>query len=185
MLKEIYGETKSRMGTTVEAIRKELATIRTGRASLSVLDGIMVNWHGADMPINQVAKLSVPDASLIIANPYDKSIIQDIVKAIQQADIGLNPMSDGKVIRIPIPPLTEETRKTMAKKVKEVLETGKTSVRNIRREMRDQVAKLQKEKNVSEDEEHDAYDRIQEMTDEHVKELDEIAAKKEKEIMEV
>ena len=185
MLKVVFEETKKRMEVTVGAIRKELGTIRTGRASLSILEGITVNWHGTEMPVNQVAKLTIPDSSLIIANPYDKSIIPDIEKAIQKADLGLNPMSDGKVIRIPIPPLTEERRKVLAKKLKEIGETGKTSLRNIRREMRDEVTELEKSKEISEDDQHLAYNKIQELTDEHVKMIEELTGKKEKEIMEV
>ena len=176
---EILEKTRKKMHDTVEHTRKELATIRTGGASLSIVEGVVVDYYGTPTPIQQVCTLTVPDATLIVAQPWDVSLIGAIEKGILKADLGLNPANDGKVIRIPIPPLTEERRKQLAKKVHEVAEHGRTAIRLERREGNDAFKKLLKDKQISEDDERRALEQVQEQTDQHIKGIDEFAKHKE------
>lgn len=176
---------KQRMEKAVEDLSRALASVRTGRASLSLFDNIQVDYYGVPTPVNQVASLSIPEPSLVTAQPYDASLIGAIEKAILASDLGLNPANDGRLIRIPIPPLNEERRQQLAKHVHRVLEDHRTAIRNIRRDGNDTMKKHLKNKELSEDDEHRALDEIQELTDEHIKTLEEIAKTKEKEILTV
>ena len=173
------------MDKAVDDLRKELAAIRTGRASISILDHIQVDYYGTATPVNQVAQLAAPDATLITVQPYDASLVGPVEKAIRASDLGLNPSNDGRLIRIPIPPLTEERRKTLAKHVHKVLEEHRTAVRNIRRDGNEHMKKMLKDKAISEDDEKKSLDEIQKLTDDYVKKLEEVAKAKEAEIMKV
>jgi ribosome recycling factor len=183
--KEEIAQVRIRMEKAVDDLRKELATIRTGRASISILDSILVDYYGAPTPINQVAQMGTPDATLITVQPYDVSLVGPIEKSIRASDLGLNPSNDGRLIRIPIPPLTEERRKTLAKHVHKVLEDHRTAVRNIRRDGNDHLKKMFKDKTISEDEEKTSLDEIQKLTDDYIRKLEEVARGKEAEIMKV
>lgn len=173
------------MEAAVEALKKDFASIRTGRASLALMDGIFVEYYGNPTPLNQVSSLSTPDSRQIVIQPWEQKIISDIEKAILKSDLGLTPMNDGKVIRINIPPLTEERRKQLVKVVKKRAEEAKVSVRNIRREFNESLKKLEKEKEISEDELKKSLDDVQRITDSYIKKVDEKLEHKEKEIMEV
>ncbi|HET6961881.1 MAG TPA: ribosome recycling factor [Terriglobia bacterium] len=173
------------MEKAVEDLRKELSGVRSGRASISLLDHITVEYYGAPTPLNQVATLSVPEPTLITAQPWDLSLLPAIEKAIRSSDLGLNPGNDGKLIRIPIPPLTEERRKQLAKHVHKVLEDHRTAIRNIRRDENEVIKKMLKDKQVSEDEERKALDEVQKLTDQHTTKVEELAKKKEEEILTV
>lgn len=173
------------MQKAVEDLRRELAGIRTGRASLSLFDSIEVDYYGTQTPINQMASMAIPEPSLITIQPYDASLIGAIEKAIQASDLGLNPANDGRLIRIPIPPLNEERRKELARHVHKVLEDHRTAVRNIRRDSNDTLRRQLKAKELSEDEEHRALDEIQKLTDEFIGKLEEVAKVKEEEILTV
>jgi ribosome recycling factor len=183
--REQIANVRVRMEKAIDDLRKELATIRTGRASISILDSIMVDYYGTPTPINQAAQLGTPDATLITVQPYDVSLVGPIEKAIRASDLGLNPSNDGRLIRIPVPPLTEERRKTLAKHVHTVLEDHRTAVRNIRRDGNDHMKKMLKDKSISEDEEKKSLDEIQKLTDDHIRKLEEVAKAKEAEIMKV
>ena len=183
--KEEIAQAKTRMEKAVDDLRKELASIRTGRASISILDSIQVDYYGVPTPINQVAQMGTPDATLITVQPYDASLVGPVEKAIRASDLGLNPSNDGRLIRIPIPPLTEERRKTLAKHVHKVLEDHRTAVRNIRRDVNDHLKKMLKDKTVSEDDEKKALEDIQKLTDDYIKKLEDVARSKEAEIMKV
>jgi len=185
MLEEIYSEIEKKMELSLEKLSQELRTIRTGRASISLLDGITVNYYNTETPLNQLANLMAPESNLLIVQPYDPSVIDDIEKAILKSDRGFNPMNDGKVIRIPVPPLTEERRQELARLVGKMGEEAKTAIRQVRRMGNEKVKKLEKDKVISQDDEHRAYDNIQETTDTHVKKIDEMIAKKKKEILKV
>ena len=185
MLKEIYEDTKERMHKSVEALSREFAVVRTGKASTHLLDTVKVDAYGSTMPLNQLATVAAPEPRLIVVQAFDKTTVGDIVKAIQKADLGLNPNVDGQIIRLPIPALNEERRKELARHCHKVAEDGRVAVRNIRRDANDHVKKLQKDSEISEDQEADAHDEIQKLTDEHIKEIDGLLAKKEKEVMEV
>lgn len=178
-------ELKKRMTKAVEDLRRELATIRTGRASLSLFENIEIDYYGATTPINQLASLSVPESSLVTIQPYDGSLIGAIEKAILSSDLGLNPSNDGRLIRIPIPPLNEERRQQLAKHVHRVLEDHRTAIRNVRRDGNDTMKKKLKSKEISEDAERRALDEIQKLTDEFIASLEEIAKNKEEEILTV
>ncbi|MFC2173453.1 ribosome recycling factor [Acidobacteriota bacterium] len=184
MTNQIMNNTKKRMDSTVISIQKELATIRTGRASLSILDGVSVDYFGTETPLNQVASLSVPEGNLIVIQPWDTQLINEIERAILKANLDLTPQNDGKVIRIPIPPLTEERRQKLARTAKDIGEEGKTAVRHIRRDANEEIKVLEKEKKISQDDQHRTLQKIQEVTDEHTKEIDELVKKKETEILE-
>jgi ribosome recycling factor len=185
MTKEIHASTDKKMKHTLEQTRKELSTIRTGRASLAILDGILVDYYGTATPLNQVGTLSVPDPTLITIQPWDVSLVKEIEKAILQSELGLTPANDGKIVRLPIPPLTEERRKQLAKKVHHIGEEGKTILRQHRREANDHLKALMKDKKISEDDEKRALEQIQELTDKSVKQIDELVQHKEKEILSV
>jgi ribosome recycling factor len=185
MTKELFAATEKKMKHTLEVTRKDLSTIRTGRASLSILDGIMVDYYGTPTPLNQVGTLSVPDPTLITIQPWDASLVKEIEKAILQSELGLTPANDGKLVRLPIPPLTEERRKQLAKKVHHMGEEGRTIVRQHRREANDHLKALLKDKKISEDDEKRALEQIQTLTDKSVKQIDELVSHKEKEILSV
>lgn len=183
MIDDILKDTTQKMHEVVERVGHVLQTLRTGRASLSLLDGVKVDYYGTPTPLNQVATLSVPDPTLIVAQPWDPSTISLIEKAIRASDLGLNPANDGKVVRIPVPPLTEDRRKEMAKKVHTYAEEARTAIRQVRRDANEHVKKLQKDKKVSEDDERRAHEKVQKLTDDHIKMVDDLASKKEKEIL--
>ena len=178
-------QTRQRMQKAVEDLRRELAGVRTGRASLSLFDNIVVDYYGAQTPINQVASLAVPEPSLITIQPYDISMITAIEKSVRASDLGLNPGNDGRLIRVPIPPLNEERRKELAKHVHKVLEHHRTAVRNIRRDANDTMKKHLKNKEMSEDDEHRALNEIQKITDDFIAKLDAVTKTKEEEILTV
>lgn len=185
VVKKIHTDTEERMKRAVEAIRKELASIRTGKATTSLLDGIRVDYYGTLTPLSQVANISVPDARLLVIQPWEKKMIPEIVKAIQKSDLGLNPQSDPNVVRLPIPPLTEERRRDLVKLVKKVVEEGKVAIRNIRRDSNDALKNAEKDKDISEDESRKGQERVQEITDDHIEKIEEMLKKKEQEIMEI
>lgn len=173
------------MSRTVDSLKKDFASIRTGRASLALLDGLMVNYYDTLTPLQQLASLSIPESRQIAVQPWDQKIIPDVEKAILKSDLGLTPMNDGKVIRINIPPLTEERRKQLVKTVRKKAEEAKVSIRNIRRDVNDELRKLEKEKHISEDVVKKSQDEIQKLTDSFIAKVDEVLSNKEKEIMEV
>jgi ribosome recycling factor len=184
-VKDVENAAKTRMEKVISDLQHHMAGVRTGRASINLLDGVTVEAYGSPMPINHVATLHVPEPSLITAQPYDVSQIGAIEKAIRSADLGLNPSNDGKVIRIPIPPLTEERRREMVKHLHHIAEDHRVSVRNVRRESNEAVKKLLKDKLISEDDDRRAHDEVQKMTDGYIVRLDQLAKAKEKEIMEI
>jgi len=184
MIESIYQETRESMGKSVEALKVELKRMRTGRASLLILDGIKVDYYGTMTPLNQMATLAVPESRLITIQPWDASVIKDIEKAILKSDLGLTPSSDGKIIRISIPQLTEERRKELVKVVHKVCEEHKVSVRNFRRDSNDLMKSMKKEGEISEDDAFKGQDQVQKITDEHIKLIDECYREKEKEILE-
>jgi ribosome recycling factor len=184
-VKEIESSLKTRMEKAVSDLQHEMASIRTGRASLGILDHIRVDYYGTPTPLNQLANLHVPEPSLITIAPWDVSQIGPIEKSIRASDLGLNPANDGKIIRLPIPPLTEERRKDLVKRLHHVAEDHRVAIRNIRRDGNEAVKKLLKDKKISEDEEKRAHDEIQKLTDGHMQKLDAAAKTKEKEILEI
>ena len=184
MLQETYNQLKKKMDSSLDVFRKNLGGIRTGRASVSILDGISVDYYGTPTPLKQVATISVPESRLIAIQPWDVSILKEIEKTILASDLGLTPNNDGKIIRLPIPSLTQERRKELVKIVKRVTEDAKIAVRNIRREGNEQLKKAEKAKNVTEDECRKGVDEIQKITDDCIKNVDEISNKKEKEVLE-
>lgn len=185
MLNQVYQEMERKMAKASEALKAEFAGIRTGRANPALLEGIKVQSYGALVPLNQVAGISVPEARLLVIQPWDKNALSEIEKAILKSELGLTPVNDGRVIRLPIPTLTEERRRELSKVVKKMAEDQKVAVRNIRREANDEIKKLEKDKKISEDESKKALEKTQELTDKAIKGIDEVLAKKEKEIMEV
>ena len=184
-IKEIEANAKTRMEKAVTDLQHEMATIRTGRASVSILDHIRVDYYGTPTPLNQLANLHVPEPSMITLQPWDTSQIGAIEKAIRSSDLGLNPANDGKLIRIPIPPLTEERRKEFVKRLHGMAEHHRVAVRNIRRDANDHTKKLLKDKKVTEDDEKRALDDMQKMTDAHMQKIDSASKSKEKELMEI
>jgi ribosome recycling factor len=182
---ELISETKKRMQQSVQTLRRELGTMRTGRASLAMLDAIRVDYYGTPTPLNQVGNLAVPDPTLITLQPWDPSILAAIEKAIRASDLDLNPQNDGKIIRIPIPPLTEERRKMLVKHAHKQAEDGRVAIRNIRRDANDRLKKLLKEHELGEDDERHGLAEVQRLTDQHIEEINEGLKKKEAEIMEV
>ncbi|MBZ9612834.1 ribosome recycling factor [Rheinheimera maricola] len=185
MIDDIIKDSKVRMEKSVDALRNQLTKVRTGRAHPSLLDGIMVSYYGADTPLRQVANVSIDDARTLAITVFDKSLTAAVEKAIMASDLGLNPMSAGTVIRVPLPALTEERRKSLVKLVRGEAENGRVAVRNIRRDANADLKTLQKDKEISEDDERRATDEIQKITDVFVKKIDEVLAEKEKELMEV
>jgi ribosome recycling factor len=184
-MKALAADLKRRMDAAVAAFQSNLASVRTGRASVHMLDQVKVDYYGTPTPISQMAQVSAPEAQLILIQPWDPSIIKEIDKAIQAADLGFNPQSDGKLIRIPVPPMTEERRRDVVKHVNRVLEEQRTAVRNVRRDGNDALKKLAKEKKISEDEEKRAMEEVQKMTDEEIRRMEELSRKKEIEVMQV
>ena len=182
-LKGLFGEVRKRMDAHIEFVRKELAQVRTGRATTGLLDGIQVEAYGSRMPLNQVAGLSIPEPSMIIAQPFDASLMGAIERAIRSSDLGLNPANDGKVVRIPLPPLTEERRKEMSKLVHKFAEEARNGLRQVRREANDRLKKLLKDHAISEDDERRALDDVQKATDVHVATVDEMQKKKDGELL--
>jgi ribosome recycling factor len=183
--KDAMSQAKVRMEKAVEDFRKELSGVRTGRANVSLLDHIRVDYHGTPMPVNQLGTLNVPDATMIVIAPWDPSAVPLIDKAIRTSDLGLNPASDGKVLRVPIPALTEDRRKDMVKHIHKVLENHRTAVRNIRRDIKEAVEKLEKEKKISEDERKRTLDELEKLTHSETKKIEDLSAAKEKEVMEI
>jgi ribosome recycling factor len=184
-LKETYVQLKTRMDKAVEAFRRELAATRTGRASVNMLDTIHVDCYGSSMPLNQIAQVHAPDAQMITVQPFDPGVMSAIEKAIRSAGLGLNPMNDGKIVRVPVPALTGERRKELVKHLSKVLEEHRTAVRNIRRDGNEVIRKALKDKKITEDEERGSLDQMQKLTDDEIKKMEEMAKAKEKEIMQV
>jgi len=183
--KEALAQAKTRMEKAVEDFRKELSGVRTGRANVSLLDHVRVDYHGTPMPINQLATLNVPDPASIVIAPWDAGALPLIDKAIRTSDLGLNPANDGKVVRVPIPPLTEDRRKDLVKHIHKVLENHRTAVRNIRRDVKEAVEKLEKDKKISEDEKKRSLDELEKLTHSETKKIEDLSAVKEKEVMEI
>jgi len=183
-VKEVEANARTRMEKVLTELQSEMTHFRTGRASIALLDSVRVDYYGSPVPINQVAQLHVPEPALITVQPWDTSMIREIEKSIRSADLGLNPSNDGKIIRVPIPPLTEERRRDMAKKLSHVAEERRVNLRNIRRDANEQLKKMTKDKLVSEDEERQALDAIQKLTDAQIAKIDATAKAKEKEILE-
>jgi len=184
-MRETVKKTKAHMDKAVEVLRDELKTLRAGRASLGILDAVRVDYYGTPTPLNQVANLSVPDPTLIVIQPWDQTLISAIEHAIQKANLGLNPMNDGKVIKLPVPSPTQERRKELVKIAHDYAERARTAVRNVRRDGNDELRKQEKDKAFSEDDMHRGLDEVQKLTDEHIKLISDVLAAKEKEIMEV
>src|SRR5690242_7814565 len=183
--KDVIKETRPRMEGAVEDFKKRIAAIRTGRAAVSILDTVTVDYYGTPTPLNQMASVHAPEPQLLTVQPWDQTQLGAIEKAIRAADLGLNPSNDGKLVRIPIPPLTEERRKQLAKQVHEIAEEHRTAIRNIRRDANDKLKKMLKDKSISEDAERDALGEIQKLTDTHIRRIDELATSKEQEILSV
>ena len=184
-LKELNSDLRRRMDQAVATFQASLAATRTGRASVHMLDQVKVDYYGTPTPISQVAQLSAPEPQMILISPWDPTVIKEIEKAIQAAALGLNPISDGKVIRVPVPPMTEERRRDVCKHLNKVLEEHRTAVRNVRRDGNDALKKLAKEKKISEDEEKRSLEEVQKMTDEEIRRMEELCARKEAEVMQV
>ncbi|MBN2418664.1 MAG: ribosome recycling factor [Deltaproteobacteria bacterium] len=184
MKDEILSELRDKMNSSIEALKKEFVRLRTGRATPALLDGIKVNCYESQMPIDQVASISVPESRLITIKPWDQSVIKEIEKSILKSELGLTPMNDGKIIRISIPPLTEERRKELAKMAKKMAEEGKIAIRNHRRDANDIFKELKNDKEMSEDEVFKAQDEVQKITDDFIARIDKVTAEKEKEILE-
>lgn len=184
MKEEIISECRQKMNKTIDALKKDFTRLRTGRASTALLEGIRVNCYETQMPLDQVASLAVPESRLITVKPWDPSIMSEIEKAILKSELGLTPVNDGKIIRIPIPPLSEARRKDLAKLAKKMAEEGKIAVRNQRREANEWLKELKNDKEISEDDLFRAQDEVQKVTDEFIKKIDELTAEKEKEIIE-
>ena len=182
-LKGLFAEVNKRMDVALQHVKHELAGVRTGRATTTLLDHVYVEAYGSKMPLNQVASLSIPEPTLIVAQPFDPSMITAIERAIRISDLGLNPASDGKVIRIPIPSLTEERRKELSRHVHKLSEEGRNSIRNVRRDANDRLKKLLKDHKISEDDERKGLDQVQKMTDEHIKMIDDLQKKKDQELL--
>ena len=182
-VKGLQAEVKKRMDGHIDHVRRELAGVRTGRASVNILDSVHVEAYGSQMPLNQVASLSIPEPSLIVAQPFDPSLMGAVEKAIRAANLGLNPANDGKVVRIPIPALTEERRKELSKLVHKYAEEGRNGIRQVRRDANDKLKKLLKEHKISEDDEKRALEEVQKLTDLHIKGIDDLQAKKDQELL--
>src|SRR5213078_4371394 len=177
--KDVIKETRPRMETVIEDFRRKLATVRTGRAAVSLLDTVMVDYYGTMTPLNQMASVHAPEPQMLTVQPWDQSQIGAVEKAVRAADLGLNPSNDGKLVRIPIPPLTEERRRQLAKQVHEIAEEHRTAIRNIRRDENEKLKKMLKDKTISEDSERDGLDQIQKLTDTFISKIDELSKSKE------
>ena len=185
MVEDLLKNLREEMGETVEAMRRELSRTRTGRASAALLDGVTVDYYGAVTPLNQLASVNVPEPRLLVVQPFDRSVISDIERGILQADLGLMPSNDGKLIRVPIPELTEERRRELVKHIRKVAEDFRVSIRNHRRDANEMLKELQKEKEITEDDQHRAQEKTQELTKEFTEKLDQVLKAKEEDIMEV
>jgi len=183
--KDVIKETRPRMEAAVEDLRKRLASIRTGRAAVSILDAVVVDYYGTPTPLNQLASVHAPEPQMLTVQPWDQTQIGAVEKAIRAADLGLNPSNDGKLVRVPVPALTEERRRQLAKQVHEVAEEHRTAVRNVRRDSNDRLKKMLKDKLISEDAERDALSEVQKLTDTYIGKIDEFAKSKEQELMSV
>ena len=183
MTEKIFSETEERMQKSFNAIQREFNSIRTGKATPALLDGVKVDSYGTVMPLNQLASISAPEPRLLVVQAWDKGVVGEIAKAIQKADLGLNPMVEGNIIRLPIPALSEERRKELVKHAKKIAEEGRVSIRNIRRDANEALKKAEKNKEISEDERDRGLEKIQKLTDEFIKKIDELVEAKEKEIM--
>ena len=184
-IKDIVGDARKRMDSAVDDARRKLAAVRTGRASVSLLDNVTVEYYGTDMPLTQVATIHAPEPTMLTVQPFDPTQLNNIEKAVRASELGLNPSNDGKLIRVPIPPLTEERRRQMVKVVHEVAEEHRTAIRNVRRDANDHMKKMLKDKTISEDAEKDGLDQIQKLTDQHISRINELSEHKEKEVMTV
>lgn len=184
-MKQLYADLKRRMDQAVAGFQTNLASTRTGRASAHMLDQVKVDYYGTPMPVNQIAQVSSPEPQLILIAPWEPNMVKEIEKAIQASDLGFNPLSDGKVIRIPVPPMTEERRREVVKHLNRVLEEHRTAVRNVRRDGNDALKKLAKDKKISEDDEKRAMEEVQKMTDDEIRRMEELSHKKEAEVMQV
>ena len=184
-LKDTEQQLKTRMEKAVDDFRATLASTRTGRASVHMLDQVKVPYYGSEMPLNQVAQVTAPDANLILIQPWDPSIIADIEKALRTSDLGFNPQNDGKIVRIPVPPMTEERRKEVVKHLNKTLEDHRTAVRNIRRDGNDLIKKSAKDKKISEDEEKRSLEEIQKLTDDEIRRMEEMCRNKEREVLQI
>ncbi len=183
--KEAQSAAKTRMEKAVEDFRKELASVRTGRANAAILDQVRVDYHGTPMPVNQLGSVTIPDASMLVISPWDPSAVPLIDKAIRSSDLGLNPTTDGKVVRIPIPSPTEERRKDLVKHIHKALENHRTAIRNIRRDVKEAIDKLEKEKKISQDEQKRALEELDKLSHAETKKVEDLCATKEKEVMEI
>lgn len=183
--KDVIKETRPRMDTVIEDFRRKLATVRTGRAAVSLLDSVLVDYYGTMTPLTQLASVHAPEPQMLTVQPWDQTQLAAVEKAIRTADLGLNPSNDGKLVRIPIPPLTEERRKQLAKQVHEIAEDHRTAVRNIRRDSNERLKKMLKDKQISEDNERDGLEEVQKLTNTYIGKIDEQAKSKEHEIMSV
>lgn len=184
-IKEMLKDGEHRMKGAIDALHRDFKTLRTGRATTSMLDGVTVDYYGTETPLSQVANISVPESTLLVAQPWDKSMIPAIERAILASGLGLNPANDGKVVRIPIPPLTEERRKDLVKKAHAMAEDVRTAIRQVRRDLNDKLKKIEKEHEISQDDERRAHDDVQKMTDKFIEDVNETLKHKEAEIMEV
>jgi len=183
--KDAMAAAKTRMEKAVDDFRKELASVRTGRANAAILDHVRVDYHGTPMPVNQLGSVTIPDASMLVITPWDPSIVPLIDKAIRSSDLGLNPTTDGKVVRVPIPSPTEERRKELVKHIHKALENHRTAVRNIRRDVKEAIDKLEKDKKISQDEQKRALDELEKVSHSETQKIEDLSALKEKEVMEI
>ncbi|HZD49442.1 MAG TPA: ribosome recycling factor [Silvibacterium sp.] len=184
-LKDIFQQLKARMDKAVHDFQANLASTRTGRASIQMLDQVKVDYYGTPTPLNQVGQLTTPDANMIVIQPWDASIISDIEKALRTSDLGFNPQNDGKIVRVPVPPMTEERRRDVVKHLNKVLEEHRTAIRNIRRDGNDAIKKAAKDKKISGDEEKRALEEMQKLTDDEIQRIEEMSKRKEAEVMHV
>jgi len=185
MIEKINTDTEEKMSKSFQSVKKDFNSVRTGKAHASVLDGVRVDYHGTIMPLNQLASISAPEPRLIVVQAWDKSIVGEISKAIQKTDLGLNPLVEGNIVRLPIPALTEERRKELVRRCKKLAEDGKIALRNIRRDANDNLKKAEKSKEISEDEQKKGLVSVQDLTDKYSEMIDDLLIDKEKEIMEV
>ncbi len=183
--KDVIKETKPRMEAAIDDVRRKLATVRTGRAAVTLLDAVTVDYYGTPTPLNQMASVHAPEPQMLTVQPWDPTQLGSVEKAIRAADLGLNPSNDGKLVRIPIPPLTEERRKQLAKQVHEIAEEHRTAIRNIRRDENDKLKKMLKDKTISEDNERDGLAEVQKLTDTYISKIDDLSKSKEHELMNV
>ena len=183
--KDAMAAAKTRMEKAVDDFRKELASVRTGRANAAILDHVRVDYHGTPMPVNQLGSVTIPDAAMLVITPWDPSVVPQIDKAIRSSDLGLNPTTDGKIVRVPIPSPTEERRKELVKHIHKTLENHRTAVRNIRRDIKEAIDKLEKDKKISQDEQKRALDELEKVSHAETKKIEDLSALKEKEVMEI